>query len=831
MSPPLFDAVRCDSRYALRMLRRSPGFTATAVVTLALVIGANTAVFTLADAILVKPLPYPEPEHLAYVAVAGRTIEGEEVLDRHDGATWEQLRDGLRGGAAIDVAVMAGTTGQHVNLAAGNTARSVGQARVGAGYFRALGVQPFVGRAFTPGEDRPGGPAVAVLSYELWQRLFDGDASAVGNRLLLRGEPYAIVGVMPRGFRDLNHDVDVWTPVRASPSGEGAGINYKIIARVKPGRSWAEALAAMPPLDADYFRRRMGPSWADARPTGRFTLLPMQQVLAAECETPLATLGAAVGAVLLIACVNLAALLLSRGVSRTKEIATRIALGSRPGAIARQLLVESLLLGAFGGALGLLVGYLALGALEALGAATFRAWDGVTLDGRALAVTAGLALATSLLFGVFPALQAARLDVNTAFAEGGARSIAGGSRHSTRRGLVAAQVALGVVLLVVAGLLMRTFFNLRSLDPGLDPSHVLTASVSLQDARYTTAAQMNRLFDESLRRIESTPGVESAAVSLSLPYRQLLNDNFAFTDEAAPSGPRITNVMYATPGFFATLRIPLRAGRTLEESDTAASPRVVVMSEDFVRLSAKGENPIGRRIRIAGAEREIVGVVGNVKITSAGFMIEGMLRGPLTSGPLVYLPATQTPDGYLGVHRWYSPTWTVRAHDMRTAEAAVRQAIAGVDPLLPIGAVRPMAAVLADATAEKRLLMVLVGVLASAALLLSAVGIHGLIAHFIAERRRELGVRMALGATAAQTVRSVALSGMALAAAGAAAGLGLAWMAVRVLDSRSMLWGVESRDPATFAGTAVFVLAVACVASVLPSLKILRLDPATTLRE
>jgi hypothetical protein len=342
---------------------------------------------------------------------------------------------------------------------------------------------------------------------------------------------------------------------------------------------------------------------------------------------------------------------------------------------------------------------------------------------------------------------------------------------------------------------------------------------------------MNRLFDVSLRRIQAVPGVESAAVSLGLPDQQLLNDGFELTDEAAPTGPRIANVMYATPHLFETLRIPLRAGRTLADTDTAASPPVIVVSEDFVRLETHGESPIGRRIRLAGAEREIVGVVGNVKITSAGFTVPGMLRGPITSAPLVYLPAAQTPDGYLDVHRWFSPAWTVRARDLRGAEAALREAIAAADPLLPIESVRNMAEIRADATAEQRLLMVLVGVLAAAALLLSAVGLHGLIAHAVAERRRELGVRMALGATVVRAIRGFALPGIALAGIGAAAGLGLAWMAAGVLDSLSILWGVESRDAATFAGAAVFLLAAASVASVVPALRILRLEPAVSLRE
>src|SRR5882672_891595 len=695
-----------DFRHAVHVLRRSPAFTTTALITLALVIGANTAVFSLADEILIKPLPYPQPDGLAYVDVDVQTARGERAVESHDGTTWETLRDGA---TAIDVAITAGALfgenfGHDVNLSVDGAASSVGQERVSAGYFRVLGVAPFIGREFSADEDRAGGPAVAVVSYGLWQRLLQGDRNAVGKSVLLRGEPHEIVGVMPEGFRSLSRDVDVWTPVRPSRTGEGGGANYAFIARVGPGHTWSEALAVLPPLDAEYFRRLMGRNWAEAQPTGRFSLVPLQQALTAGAEKPLLTLVAAVGAVLLIACVNLAALLLSRARSRGKELATRMALGCGRSDVVRQVFVESLVLAVAGGVLGLLVGYVALAALGALGANTFAEWSGARLDVRALAVTAGLALATSLLFGLFPALQAGRLDLNAALAEGGARGVAGGARGGARRWLVGAEIALGVVLLVVTGLLLRTFVNLRTLEPGFDASHVATASVSLQDARYDSAAKMNRLFDESVRRIEAAPGIESAGVSLELPYRRLLNDGFAFADEEAPTGPRTVNVMYATPGFFATLRIPLRLGRMLGDTDTSSAPAVVVVSQAFVDLAANGENPVGRRIRIADAEREIVGIVGDVKVSGSGLHVPGMLEGPLTSGPLVYLPAAQTPDGYMRLHVWFSPAWTVRARNPRAAEAALREAIRSVDPLLPVGRVRPLADVRDDATATQQLL-------------------------------------------------------------------------------------------------------------------------------
>lgn len=820
---PLFDVLSRDVKYAVRILRRTPAFTATAIATLALAIGANTAIFSLANAILLKPLPYPRPDRLARLVVEIPGRAGSEAIESHDGTTWELIRDGV---SKIDVAVTAGGFGHDVNLVVGGAASAVGQSRVGAGYFRVLGIAPFIGREFTADEDRPGGPAVAVISFGLWQRVMHGDPSAVGQSILLKGERYDIVGVMPKGFENPGDTADVWTPVRPARTGEGGGNNFGVIARVKDDASWDEALAAMPAVDAGYLKRLTGRESPGVQ--SHFALVPLQDAIVSEVREPIVMLAAAVGTVLLIACVNLATLLLARGGSRAKEIATRMALGSGRRAVVRQLMVESLVLSVTGGALGLFVGYVGLEGLKALGSNTFESWTRVTLDTRALAVTGGLSLVTSLVLGLAPALQASRLNVNAALSEGGSRGVAGGSRQWTRRLLVAAEVALGVVLLVVTGLLIRTFVNLRHIDPGFDPSHVVTASVSLQDARYKTAAKMNQLFDETVRRLERSPGIESAAVSLELPYRRLLNMGFRFSDLGPDAKGSITNVMYVTPDFFKTLRIPIRGGRLITETDAVSAPPVVVVNEGFVRLHAGGRSPLGRPVRVSSADREIVGVVGDVQVTSSGFFLTGMVRGPITSGPLIYMPTAQTPDSFLGVHIWFSPMWSVRATSTAVAEQALQRAISDVDPLLPLGHVRRMEDVRAAATSRQRLLMILVGALAAAAVLLSAIGIHGLIAHSVQQRTRELGIRLALGATVAQTIRSVALSGIVLSVIGAAAGVGLSVLAVRLVESS--LWGVTTRDPMTYAAVAIFLLLVAIIASVLPALRILRLDPAETLR-
>src|SRR5579862_84680 len=685
---PILDTLTRDLSYAVRVLRRSPAFTLTAILTLGLAIGANSAVFSLADTILIRPLPYPEPDKLAQIVLHVRSPRGEDTDDAVDGLIWENLRDHT---TCIDAAVYTeGSSG--ANVIRDNAAAYVQQQRVGAGFFRVLGISPAMGREFSLEEDRPGGQAVTVVSHDLWQRMFQGDPDIVGKQILLKGSSYQVIGVMPKGFRSTS-PVDLWTPLRATHDGEGSGTNFQVIARLKPGVTWTGAQVALLGLPADAFRLLQ----LDKDHNAALSLRPLQEALAADVHDPIVMLIAAVGAVLLIACVNLAALLLARGGSRAKEMATRMALGSGRIAVVRQLMVESLVLAIAGGALGLLAGALGLDGLKLLGSDTFQEWTNVTLDGRIIAGTAALSLLTSVVFGLVPAWQASRLDVNAALVEGGTRSIAGGSRHWPRRALVVAEVALGVVLLVTAGLLMRTFVNLRRLDPGFDPSHIVTASVSLHDARYTTSAAVTHLFDGTIERLEREPGIESAAVSLGLPYQRLLNMGFRFTDEPdTAENQRIANVSYVTSDFFKTLRVPIRDGRELTSGDGPKSAPVVVVNETLARISSKSRNPVGRRLRFGGVEREIVGIAGNIQQHGSGFFLEGMTRGPISTTPTIYLPAAQTGDGFLGVHVWFSPVWSVRARSAAEGEAAIRRAVAAVDPLLPVVDVRSMESVMAD---------------------------------------------------------------------------------------------------------------------------------------
>jgi predicted permease len=813
---PIVDALARDLRYAVRVLRRSPAFTATAIVTLALVIGACTAVFSLADAILLRPLPYPDPARLAIVERTTAGPNGVFQATYHDGATWEAIRGGV---PSLDAAVFA-TGGGGANLVVRDSAAFVRQHRVSAGYFRVLGIAPLHGRPFTEDEDRAGGPAVTMLSHDMWQRFFNGDPDIVGRTILLRGEPYAVVGVMPRQFVGVR-EADLWTPLRASTSGEGGGTNFQIVARLEPGASWEQASVQLAAVRDNAFRL-LRPDQTVTRSLG---VKPMRDEIVASTRQPIVILSWAVGCVLLIACVNLASLLIARGGSRTKEIATRMALGSGRAGVIRQLMVEALVIALAGGALGMLVGFLGLEWLKSLGDQMYEEWTRVTLDGRVLGLTFGLSLATSVLFGLIPAVQASRLDVNAALTESGSRGIAGGSRHWPRRLLVVTEVALGVALLVTTGLLVRTFVNLRALAPGFEPAGLVTASVSMQDARYGSAAAINRLFDDSLNRLRAMPGIEGAAVSLELPYERLLNKGFRFA--GATQAP-VANVAYVSPGFFETLRIPIRRGRAVVDSDAAGAPPVVVVNESFARVFSKDQDILGRRLSTGSVEREIVGVVGNVQ-QRPSFVVPELGQGPLVPTPIIFVPAAQTTDAeFRTAHTWFSPVWTVRSRSVGDASLALRRAIGAADPMLPLSGVRTMEDVMATSTSEWRLLTTLVGVLAAAAILLAAIGIHGLIAHSIAERRREFGIRIALGATAGQAAVRVVAGGVALSLAGAVLGGLLSVVSVGLVQS--YLWGVEQRDPMTYVTVALFLLIVAAIASAIPSLRILRLDAAETLR-
>src|SRR6266545_4022727 len=608
-----------EVRFAARALRKSPVFTLTAVLTLAICIGANTALFSVVDAVLLRPLPYPQPERLAEVITRFEDKGPEQDEDSHSGQTWFLIRDHAEG---YDAAVSSGLA-SGVNFAAAGRVEYVQQERVGAGFFRVLGIPPLLGREISPEEDTPGGPAVAVLSHRLWQRVFHADPAVLGRVVLLRGVPHVVVGVMPPGLVTTG-SADLWTPLQPSTTGEGEDENYRVILRLHEGTAWPQAVARIATLGQTALTERRAED-----PSVRLTLVPLQRGLTETVRKPLLVLWAAAGMLLLIGCVNIASLLLARAVERSRETATRLALGAGRTTILQQLLAESLLLGVSGGLGGLLLGFWALRAVKPLAHGSLELWQEVTLDTRVLAWSIGASLLASCIFGLLPALQIRRVDIRSTLGEGGRGSTGSGHRWA-RRLLVISEVALSVVLLVCAGLFLRTFSALRALQPGFDANNVTTAQLSLQDARYTTSRQMNRLFTDTLSRIRELPGTEGAAVGLGLPYERQLRMGFQLMDGAEAAGPGgNTTATYVTPDYFAVLRIPLVRGRLLRDSDGPEAGKVAVVNQAFVRRYLPQGEPIGRHIQLAGETREIVGVVGDVLQQSGG-----------TNGPIAPLPAT-----------------------------------------------------------------------------------------------------------------------------------------------------------------------------------------------
>jgi len=526
---------------------------------------------------------------------------------------------------------------------------------------------------------------------------------------------------------------------------------------------------------------------------------------------------------LLVGCVNIAGLLLARSGARGREIATRMALGGSRSVIIRQLLMESVLLALGGGIVGVCAGGFVLDWLKQLGAEKSRLWNPIELDARVLGVMLGVAMLTSLLFGLAPALHTSRLDIRSVLNEGG-RGIAGRHRQWMRGALMSAEVALSLVLLVGAGLMLRTLVWLNGLNPGFDTHNLIAAEASLQDARYLTANAVNRLYTQTLERMRRIPGVQSAAVALTLPYERPLNNGFRIVegdDHEGHSG----EFVYATPTYFETMRIPFLAGRAFRDSDTPQSARVVVVSQSFARKYFHGD-ALGRHLNSGKDISEIVGICGDVQQHSG---LSGD-EGPLSIEPTVYLPASQLSDGFVKlIHTWFSPKWVVRTGGpTANLTGQIGAAVAASDPQLPVAHFRTVDQLRNVQTGSQRYLAALFSILAGMALLLAAIGLYGLISQSITQRHHEIGIRLALGATARQTIAGLMRPGFLLSMVGIAVGFGMSLVAVRFL--RSMLWGVRETDPLTFAATAGILLAVAALATLAPALRILRMDPAETLR-
>jgi predicted permease len=708
-----------------------------------------------------------------------------------------------------------GTSG--VNLKADSHVEYVHNGRVTVHYFDVLALQPILGRGFSEEEDRPHGPKAAILSYNLWRNVFVADPGIIGQTILLRSEPYTVVGVLPRGATT-TLNADVYTSLQPSREGEGGGTNYRCIIRLRDGAAWQQA-------DAEINRTwlsRSGRYELAGNPGAKVSYhsVPLQKGQTDLLRPQVLGLMVAAGFILLIACANLAGLTLVRMLRRTSEVATRLALGATGWRIQRQFWIENLLLALVGGAVSSGVGFLALKELFLLLPEHFLPVASVPLDARVLSFTMAVSILTSLLFGMLPALVTRKVDLRSSMAD---RAVARAGSLRLRQTLLAGEVALTVVLLAGSGLLIRSLNHLETLPPGFNPDGIMVAKASLDDIRYRDPATLQKLLKESTAAMRQIPGVQNAAVGLDLPYEFVGNDWVTLSDgkEAGQQGG--ADWVYVTPGYFETLEMPLLAGRFINDSDGPNAQRVVVVNQSFARKFYGGSNPVGRYI---DKDTLIVGEIADVPISS------GLDRvAPIQTEQAMYLPAAQVPTPLLELlHQWHQPDWIVRTKGPAEGlTAAMQSALARADPNLPASGFYSMNDLLARTLATQRIEVALLGAIAVLALLLSAVGIFALVANMVAQRTREIGIRMALGSSLSQVMVHVGRSGAAASFLGVLLGLALSAGALRVMSS--VIYGVGVYDVTTLLVVVLTISVVTLLATAIPSLRIASIDPARTLRE
>jgi predicted permease len=803
-------------RGTLRRLAQSPGFALAVILTLALSIGANTAVFSLVNALLLRPLPYPQPDRLAGIELVSNQ-DAPDPSTAIDGETWELIRDHVP--QVLPAVYSYGGLTATANIRTQVGVQNVSSERVSANFFHVLGELPVMGRSFTAEEDRDGGPHAVIISNNLWRTAFQSNRHILGKAVLVKGEPYTVVGVLGPRF-SFSGGAEIYTPIRPSRTGEGGGTNYEFTARLKPGATWQEAnatLARLHPKMLDWHEH-------DLRPGERRTLqfIPLEEHLSADQHDPALALLLATGFIVLIACANLASLTLVRMRRRAYELATRLALGAGRWPLMQQLWTESAVLAIVGGVIGLATAVGLLRALVALLPPEIVPFGGVALDGRVLLFTLAISIGTSLLFGMLPALAVFRMDPGMVL---GQRTVAGTRGHRARQLLIVVEVALTVVLLAGSGLLIRSVIHLQTLPPGFDPNGVLTAQASLDQADYHDPARFTALMQQSVAAMQRIPGVMQAAVGLSLPYERGLNSGVMVKDGKQAGQHSMTSEIYITPDYFNALGIPLRDGRAFTASDTATSEGVAIVNESFARQILHDPNPVGRLVEQDKIHRRIVGVISDVQ-QKPGLDDSG----PISTERTLYIPATQVPGDFLSlVHVWFQPSWIIRSSrlDAQTP-GAMQRALSSVDPNLPFASFRTMDDLLATALAQQRIEVALLSSLAVLAVLLAALGIFALVSSVITDRQREFGIRIALGSPLSDSMLVACRSGVVPAVIGLATGLTLALVVLRAM--RSALFGISSYDPVTLVATMLLLLALAALASLLPALRITRIQPVEVLR-
>ena len=819
--------LRADVRFALRMMRGNPGFTAVAVAALALGIGASTAIFTVINAVLLAPLPYPQADRIMQI---GRQFGSPDNYTWSNSVPkymfWRNNR------SFQDLAIFA-MAGQGMNLGSGDRPIQVKALTASQEYLRVFGVSPVLGRGFTAEEDVPNGPKVAVIGNNLWQNYLGGDPGIAGKPILLNGEPYTVLGVLPKGFQP-DPPADLILPQQADPNSTNQGNYLRVAGRLKPGVTVGAAQAEMKIVGQRF--AAAFPKWMGTNES--VSVVPLRDATVREVRGSLLILVGAVGFVLLIACANVANLLLARAAGRARELAVRTAIGAARWRVVRQLLTESVLLAGAGGLLGFVLGAWGVRGLLLLAPGNIPRLtdpDGANavlplLDWRVAGFSIAVALLTGILFGLYPALRTSNPDLASMLKEGGGRSGSSRKHNRTRSVLVVSEIALALVLLVGATLLIRTFVELRSVRPGFDSSNLLTLETSLAGKSYASTARTDQLVTQALRRIEGLPGVEAATTAIRLPVTGGVDLPFTISAKPPQKGQYNGDEQWRSVSahYFQTFRIPVLRGRAFRETDAGNSARVVMINQAMAKKYWKDEDPIGQAIVIAKGlgpqfddpPREIVGIAGNTREV-------GLDEGEVG---VMYVPEGQVPEGMTALANSALPlTWAIRtAADPMNLRAAVEREIRAVDNAIPIAHMRTMDDVVSASVARQNFNMMLLGIFAGIALLLAAIGVYGLMAYSVEQRTQEIGIRMALGAGRGDMLGMVLLQGMKLAAAGLVLGLGISY-GVTVLLER-LLFGVKPRDPVTFAIVAGVLAVVALLATLLPARHAASIPPSEALR-
>jgi putative ABC transport system permease protein len=806
-----------DLRYGLRSLLRTPGFTGVAVLTLALGIGATTAIFSVVNAVLLRPLPYPEAERIVMVWMDNRRQGTPE--DIHSWPNYADYRAQNRVFAELAAYVPSGynITGGCVEGAC--EPQRVAAAASTAPLFGVLGVNPLLGRVYSADEEQQGRDAVVVISHGLWTRQFGGDPAVVGRTVRLNGRARTVIGVMPRGFAFPSPDTDVWVPLVVPPQAREQRLVYGlyVVGRLKPAVTLERARGDMTTL-----ARRLEEQYPENRDLGVNLVALPEQVIGKTLRTALWIMLGAVAAVLLIGCANVANLLLSRAATREREVGVRLALGASRGRLVRQLLTESVLLASLGGALGVLLAWGGLRVLVGLAPADIPRLDQVRVDGVVLAVVALVVMVTGVAFGLVPALQASRPNLVEALREGGRGGTAGQRGHRLRRLLAGAQVALVVVLLTAAGLLIRSFLQLQQVQLGFRPDHLLTMQLALPSAKYQSPQQRLAFYDALVERVREVPGVQGAGAISDIFLSQTPRSTI-FTIEGRPPTPDQQNAEVpldaVTPDYFRVMGIPLKAGRTFTARDGPDAPPVVMVNENMARRFWPGEDPIGKRFKYGAPDTPdsvspwltIVGVVGDMRRTG----YDAPVRYE------TFLPLAQQPVPWM--------TLVVRtAREPLALAPAVRAQVRAIDPELPVYEIKSMDQLLSAMVAQRRFSMALLGTFAGLALVLGLVGVYGVTSYLVVQRTREVGLRLALGAQPQELVRMVVRQGMGVAAAGIGIGLVGALAVTRLMAG--LLYGVSPTDAATLAAVTALLALATLLANYVPARRAARVDPIVALR-